>query len=64
MKKNTLQLLEELNYLTKRGIEIREELLNSPKTDKEHLLEEIKEYKNINERLEKLISKEYAKVQK
>lgn len=63
MKKNMLQLLEELNHLTKRGIEIREESLNSPNFDKEPLSKEIEDYKNISERLEKLISEEYAKVQ-
>lgn len=64
MKKNMLQLLEELNNLTKRGIEIREELLKSPNVDKEPLSKEIEDYTNISEKLEKLISKEYAKVQK
>jgi hypothetical protein len=64
MVKNKLQLLEELNHLTKRGIEIDEELLKSPNFDKEPLSKEIEDYTNLNERLEKLISKEYAKVQK
>lgn len=63
MKKNMLQLLEEANRLTKKGIEIREELLKSPNADKEPLSKEIEDYKSINERLEKLISEEYAKVQ-
>lgn len=64
MKKNMLQLLEELNHLTKRGIEICEEMLKSPNSDKEHLLKRIEDDKKISERLEKLISEEYAKVQK
>lgn len=64
MVKSELELLETLNHLTKRGIEIREELLKSPNFDKEPLLKEIEDNKSINERLEKLISKEYAKVQK
>jgi hypothetical protein len=64
MVKNKLQLLEELNHLTKRGIEIDEELLKSPNFDKEPLSKEIEDYTNLNERLEKLISEEYAKVQK
>jgi hypothetical protein len=64
MTKSTLQLLEELNHLTKRCIEIDEELLKSPNFDKEPLSKEIEDYTNLNERLEKLISEEYAKVQK
>lgn len=63
MKKNMLQLLEEANRLTKRDIEIRKELLKSPNFDVEPLSKEIEDYKNISERLEKLISEEYAKVQ-
>ena len=63
MKKNMLQLLEELNHLTKRGIEIREELLKSPNFDVEPLSKEIEDNKSINEKIEKIISKEYAKVQ-
>lgn len=64
MKKNMLQLLEELNHLTKLSIGIREELLKSPNVDKEPLSKEIEDYKNLSEKLEKLISEEYAKVQK
>ena len=64
MSKNTLQLLEEANRLTKRSIEIREEMLKSPNFDEEPLSKGIEDYKSISERLEKLISEEYAKVQK
>lgn len=63
MKKNMLQLLEEANRLTKRGIEIRKELLKSPNFDVEPLQKGIEDYTRISERLEKLISEEYAKVQ-
>lgn len=64
MKKTTLELLEEANRLTKRGIEIRKELLKSPNFDVEPLRKGIEDYTRISEKLEKLISEEYAKVQK
>lgn len=64
MVKSMLQLLEELNHLTKMRIEIRKELLKSPNIDKEPLSKEIEDYTNLSERLEKIISEEYAKVQK
>ncbi len=63
MKKNTLQILEEANHLVKRNIETRKELLKNPDFDVEPLSKGIEDYKNISERLEKLISEEYAKVQ-
>ena len=63
MKKTTLQLLEEYNHLTKRDIEICEEMLKSPNFDKEPLLKRIEDNKKISERIEKLISEEYAKIQ-
>lgn len=63
MEKNKLQLLEEANRLVKRDIEIRKELLKSPNFDSEPLSNGIEDYKKISERLEKLISEEYAKVQ-
>ena len=63
MVKSMLELLETLNHLTKRGIEIDKELLKSPNFDKEPLSKEIEDYTDLSEKLEKLISKEYAKVQ-
>lgn len=63
MKKTTLELLEEANRLTKRGIEIRKELLKNPNFDVEPLRKDIEDYTRISEKLEKLISEEYAKVQ-
>lgn len=64
MVKSTLELLEEANRLTKRSIEIRKKLLKSPNFDVEPLSKGIEDNIRISERLEKLISEEYAKVQK
>lgn len=61
MKKNTLQPFEEANSLTKRCLEIRKELLKNLNFDIEPLSKGIEDYKKISERLEKLISEEYAK---
>lgn len=63
MKKNTLQLLEEAHHLVKISIKIREKLLMNPTFNEEPLSKGVEAYKIINERLEKLISEEYAKVQ-
>lgn len=63
MNKTILELLEEANRLTKRDIEIRKELLKSPNFDVEPLSKGIEDNTRISERLEKLISEEYAKVQ-
>ena len=64
MVKSMLELLEALNHIVKRDIEICGEMLKSPNFDKEPLLKEIEDYQSINEKLEKIISEEYAKVQK
>ena len=64
MVKSMLELLEALNHIVKRDIEICGEMLKRPNFDKEPLSKEIEDYTNLNERLEKLIYKEYAKVQK
>lgn len=64
MVKSMLELLEALNHIVKRDIEICGEMLKSPNFDKEPLSKEIEDYTNLSERLEKLISEEYAKVQK
>ena len=64
MTKSTLQLLEETNQLVKISIEIRKKLLNNSAFNDEPLSQGIEDYKNISERLEKLISEEYEKVQK
>lgn len=64
MTKSTLQLLEEANQLVKISIEIRKKLLNNSAFNDEPLSQGIEDYKNINERLEKIISEEYEKVQK
>lgn len=63
MKKTTLELLEVANRFTKRGIEICKELLKNPNFDVEPLRKGIEDYTRISEKLEKLISEEYAKVQ-
>ena len=63
MKKTTLELLEEANRLVKKGREIRSELLKNPTFNIEPLSKGIEDYTRISERLEKLISEEYAKVQ-
>lgn len=64
MTKSTLQLLEKANHLVKRNIEIREELLKNSTFNVKPLSKGVEDYTNISERLEKLISEEYAKVQK
>ena len=64
MVKSMLELLEALNHIVKRDIEICGEKLKSPNFDKKPLSKEIEDYTNLSERLEKLISEEYAKVQK
>jgi hypothetical protein len=64
MEKTALQILEEANQIVKNSIEIREELLKNPAFTDTPLSEGLEDYKRISEKLEKLISEEYAKVQK
>lgn len=64
MVKSTLELLETINYLVKDNLETRKDLLKNPTFNIEPLSKGVEDYTNISERLEKLISKEYAKVQK
>jgi hypothetical protein len=64
MTKSTLQLLEEAKQLVKNSLETRKDLLKNPAFNGTPLSKGIEDYKNISEKLEKLISEEYAKVQK
>lgn len=64
MVKSTLQLLEEANQLVKISLETRKDLLKNPDFNDTPLSKGIEDYTNISEKLEKLISEEYAKVQK
>ena len=64
MEKSTLQILEEAHHLVNISIEIRKKLLNNSAFNDEPLSQGIEDYKKISERLEKLISEEYEKVQK
>lgn len=64
MEKNAVQILEEAHHLVNISLEIREELLKNPAFTDTPLSQGLEDYKNISERLEKLISEEHAKVQK
>lgn len=64
MVKSTLELLEAFNHIVKNSFETRKDLLKNPTFNVEPLSKGIEDYTNLNERLEKLISEEYAKVQK
>lgn len=63
MVKSTLELLEAFNHIVKNNLEIRKDLLKNPTFNEEPLSKGVEDYTNIIERLEKIISEEYAKVQ-
>lgn len=64
MVKSTLELLEAFNHIVKNSLETRKDLLKNPAFNDTPLSKGIEDYTNISEKLEKLISEEYAKVQK